>query len=274
MGFSGSMFGGGGLAGGAAATGGWVFPTSSDLTLNQGSYGMTLGAGQNGFANRITIDIAANSNYFDRSTMGSVFIDTGKTIQNLIDANATACSVMMKLSSTAGDGLFDGGSIFHFGPMIIWGNALSSSKTGGYYAGIGCFNVTSDQTYKQVDDIGRIANNSTLTLNSVFSNFNDGVTNDKLIGMQLTATGMKGNARGNNVAGFTGGDFVTQFETAGGAKFHDVAEKNRVSDSQNASTNTETLHLGICFGQRVTNSGIATTKTLDFDFKYLIETDV
>ena len=258
--------------GGGGAAGGWIFPEFGDLTLNQGSYGMTYAAGQNGFKHRVTIDAAANSNEFNRSVMGFVLIDTGKTVAQMLAAHATILSVLIKVNPiSASDPICsDNGARFQFGPIITWGNSLSASKTGGYFCGVS-LNATGGIGAFTRTDVGRITNSSTLaTLGRNVGN--DGVTTDKLSFLQLSATGMYGNPHGQQVAGFTGGDFVVGFinPVEGDARFHSLNEAAQISSSQNGTT--ETCHVGVCFGQRVIGAN-PQSKTLDFDFKYILQSD-
>ena len=257
--------------GGGGATGGWQTTTHGDLTLNQGSYGMTYAAGQNGFAHRITIDTAASSRYFDRSVMGYLYLDLQKTVTQLRDAFATNVSILIKCSITAGDAkVTDAGAEFHFGPAITWGPTISASKDGGYFSGIICKNATGNGMFRRPSVTGRIVTDSTLgTGTALFQSFNNGATDDVFEWMQFSGTGMYGNPRGAAVAGFTGGDMVWGFKTAAGARFHDLNEAHQLSTQQNSQS--ETAHVGVCFGQYISNAGLAQSKTLDFDFSYFIE---
>jgi hypothetical protein len=102
MGFSGSMFGGGGLAGGGATTDTlWKELAVADVTKVDGSYGFTHGAGQNGFTHRITIDTAADSIYFNTGMCSYLYIDTGISMTTLSAKRAMLVSVLMEFDFPA-----------------------------------------------------------------------------------------------------------------------------------------------------------------------------
>lgn len=259
--------------GGGGDVAAWKTTAFGDLSVDSGSYGVTYSAGQNGFAHRVVIDTAADSSpsYFNKTQMAFISLDTGKTVSNLLSLNGAVCSIIIKVSITGGDAnVSDSSAYLYFGPCLAFGSDTSSAYAGGAFGGVICTTGTGSTMIRPTNTVGRFGSESSLSIDT-FSNLNpSGTTDDTLETIQLNTTGMYGNARGSANAGFTGLDLVYGFKKADGTRYHDNLEKAQVSHNQNSQANT--VHLGLCIGQRIIG-GSPQSKTLDFDVIYLLETN-
>jgi|TARA_R100000081_G_C4815815_1_gene174955 hypothetical protein len=276
MGFSGSIFGGGGLAGGATTSTLWKSLGTSDMTLAAGNYTVSHAAGQNGFTHRITIDTGADSAYFATAQCAYLYFDTGISMATLSANKATVVSILIEFSIEPGNALgTDANARFHFGPVANNNTTLGSSTMGLHGGIIMNNNNASDFFVRCSNGLGKTGSTSTLSLDSLERGTGDNAydysNGDIMKSIQLTATGLGGKEAGDKF-GLTGGDLIFgQTKGASGPFVHNLQEFVLRDDRRAGAGN---LHIGVMFGQDTDVNGNGTagnSKTLDFDIKYLID---
>ena len=278
MGFSGSMFGGGGLAGGGATTDTlWKSIANADVTLSQGNYTASHAAGQNGFTHRITIDTGADSAFFETAKCAYLYFDTGISMATLSNNLVTVISVLVEFNIPPDSVLgADANAEFHFGPVIN-NNAVISNSGMGMFGGMVMNNNSQADTFAMISSgIGKAGNNSSLTGVSFLNrgtgdNAYDHSEGDILRTIQLTATGLAAKEAGDKF-GITGGDLcIGHTKGPSGPVVTNTEEMVLRTDRIAALGN---LLIGVMFGQNTDVQGNGTagnSKTLDFDIKYMID---
>ena len=266
---------GSGVAPDSGPTSAWNELQHTDMAIHTGGYGVTIGAGSNGFSQRMTIDAAADSGYFQTSVCSFVYYDTGISMASLADKKVVTLSLVLEFNIAVGDALVsDSSAYFHFGPCIS--NSTDPDSAGcGFFAGTICTTGSANTVVRPSSGIGITGSTSNLTLSSFENPANSGAlgnafdasNNDTLVQMQLSASGLNAKQIPDKF-GWTGADILYGIKKAGSTFCHDLLENVLKTDKRVGLGN---LYIGVLAGQN-TVGGSPQSKALDFNFKYLLET--
>lgn len=243
----------------------WVTTQSSDVSTDAGDYGFTHAVGQNGFGHRITIDTSADTGtvYLDRTKCAWIYVDTGISLTELRSNKALVVSVLLEFDIPSTSPILNDGAWFNFGPIITNSTTLSSGATGGFGGLTGSSTGFFGRKFQAVSGIGKVGSVNGLTGTQYpLGGYNQNA--DTVKSIQLSSTGRVGDSSN---FGFNGLDITYGIEVSGTFE-HSTTDYVQTSDNMGGIGN---LVVGIMFGQRIYDADIATDKTFDFDFKYLVE---
>ena len=269
---------GGGTTASAAPDSGsaWVEIPFADMAKNDGNYGVTHAAGQNGFSHRITIDTAADSAFFETAKCAYLYYDTGISMATLSNNLATVISVLLEFDIPPDSVLgADADAEFHFGPVINNNTTISSSGMGMFGGMIMNNNNQNDFFAMITSGIGKAGNNSSLSSAFLTRGAGDNSyqhsNGDILKTIQLTATGFAAKEAGDKF-GITGGDLMIGHTK--GASGPVVINSEEMVLRTDRIAGLGNLYIGVMFGQNTDVNGNGTagnSKTLDFTIKYMLE---
>lgn len=252
--------------GGGGAAGGYITLENSELTAVQSSYtSFALSAGAGSFNNQITITEAHDSfnTHMNLSTTAYVYYDTGLALSDLKTYKGVILTVRIECDM---DSTFSGWSdiagSFTMGPFA--GNAEPATAGIGMFSGITLNKGFSNRVFNL--NTGRFGTDTQVSSTALLSPSYD-QANDAYRTAQLTLTGRPIGTGATPTMGFVSGDFGHEF-------FDNSASRQRGTDTwstkyHTAGSATGNLIIGAMFSQE--DRGTPTTKTFDFDIKYLLE---
>tara|TARA_R100001443_G_C3345344_1_gene175476 strand:- start:680 stop:1549 length:870 start_codon:yes stop_codon:yes gene_type:complete len=278
MGFSASIFGGGGLAG-AAASSDPVYTNVdfADTVKVDNDYTLTHTASSvSGFKHNLSMASSTSNNhsYLNWANSGAVYFDSGVALSTLAGEKGFEASLLIEFNESAMNNAFAGfsdtGVDFSIGLFISNGKPGSGGGAGvgdvGFYNGV-LFNLGSaNRLFESVS--GRISVDASIS--SAGAQVSSDFANDHLSSLRMHITGGPSGTASSPTAHFAEMTFIRQLldhsdsdhlETkTGGGNNRDVDIDGTVS----GSSATGNLTFGIMVAQKY-RSGTPSVKAIDFN---------
>lgn len=258
-----SFFGGGGGGGGST---GWQEVTFAQGTAVGQGYGITYAASPvSGFAHRLTIDTNSSTSYLSKSVAAYVYFDTGQTLASLSSLQSLVLSCRIETSIDPSDVIItETTADYQIGAFIA--NDVPNSATMGVWSGMYVNHQLATPRLFGLTQGGFDADTTIASGGSTLSGFD--VAADLYEGpLEL----VQPRQEGTNAAPTLGimRAMTSHYYEDTSASKSVVANNNTFQRAGfGGIVGTGSLHIGGMFAQ-VVRTG-ATSKTLDFNVRYLI----
>jgi hypothetical protein len=260
-----AFFGGGGGGGGGSV--GWQEVTFADGTAVGQGYGITYAASPvAGFEHRLTIDINSSTNYLSKALAAYVYFDTGQSTASLSSSQSLVMAVRIECSIDPADVIVtDAGADFSLAAFLA--NDVPNTATMGVWSGAFYDHLlaaprlfaTAHGDFSVDTTIGGGGAQVTTDIN-----------NDKYEGPCVIIQPVQTGTGAAPLLGIQRAMTNHWFEDNSAAKSN-VTDNNTFQRSPfGGDTGTGNIHVGGMFSQFIRNAGIAQSKTIDFNIRYLL----
>jgi len=254
-------------SGGGGGSAGWQEVTFADGTAVGQGYGITYAASPvAGFEHRLTIDINSSTNYLSKALAAYVYFDTGETTASLSSSQSLVMAVRIECSIDPTDVIVtDAGADFSLAAFLA--NDVPNTATMGVWSG-----AFYDHAFAGPRLFATAHGDFSVdtTIGGGGSQITTDINNDLYQGPNIIIQPVQTGTGAAPLLGIQRAMTNHWFDDNSAAKSN-VLDNNSIQRSPfGGDTGTGTIHVGGMFSQFIRNAGIAQSKTIDFNIRYLL----